>query len=53
MPPFSVSIGGLDIEKQKRLLQTALINNWKNVYSKDEEPSNNEILNELEKFYKG
>ena len=45
-------IAGLDIDKQKKLLQTALINNWKNVYSKNEEPTNNEILNELSQFYK-
>lgn len=46
-------IAGLDIAKQKKLLHTAVINGWKNVYPKEEEPENNEILNDLESFYKG
>ena len=45
-------IAGLDIAKQKKLLHTAVINGWKNVYPKEEEPENNEILNDLENFYR-
>ena len=44
-------LGGLDIEKQKNLLKVAIINNWKNVYPKGEEPVENEILNNLKSFY--
>lgn len=42
---------GLDTTKQKQLLRTAVINNWKNVYLKGEEPPDNEVLDELKKFY--
>lgn len=42
---------GLDITKQKQLLRTAIINNWKNVYPKGEEPVDNEELNRLKDFY--
>lgn len=42
---------GLDITKQKQLLRTAIINNWKNVYPKGEEPVDNEDLNKLKNFY--
>lgn len=42
---------GLDITKQKQLLRTAVINNWKNVYPKGEEPVENEELNKLKNFY--
>ena len=41
---------GLDIAKQKKLLKNALINNWKNVYLKEEPEDSNE-LDELKKFY--
>lgn len=43
-------IAGLDIDKQKALLRTAVINNWKNVYSKEEEPRAS-AAEELKKFY--
>ena len=47
-------LGGLDIERQKALLKAAVINGWKNVYPKGEEPSNsdNELLNNLNRFYR-
>lgn len=45
-------IAGLDTVKQKKLLQTALINNWKNVYPKDEEPTESDVFNELNNFYR-
>lgn len=44
-------IAGLDIDKQKALLRTAVINNWKNVYPRGEEDKS-AALNELEDFYK-
>jgi len=44
-------IAGLDIAKQKELLKTALINNWKNVYPKGEAPVENEELDKLKNFY--
>lgn len=44
-------LAGLDIVKQKALLRTALINNWKNVYAKGEEPTSSEELNQLKSFY--
>jgi hypothetical protein len=44
-------IAGLNIDKQKALLRTAVINNWKNVYPKDEEPNDNDDLRELKKHY--
>lgn len=42
---------GLDIAKQKQLLRTAIINNWKNVYPKGEEPTDNDELKKLQDFY--
>lgn len=46
-------LGGLDIYKQIELVKTAVINNWKNVYPKEEEPKiENEDLKDLEKFYR-
>lgn len=42
---------GLDTTKQKQLLRTAVINNWKNVYPKGEEPTDNDDLNKLKDFY--
>lgn len=45
-------IAGLDIAKQKKLLHTAVINGWKNVYPKDEEPTDNEMLNRLNEIYR-
>lgn len=44
-------LAGLDIDKQKALLRTAVINNWKNVYAKGEEPVANKELNDLKSFY--
>jgi hypothetical protein len=44
-------LAGLDTYKQQELLKTALINNWKNVYTKGEEPVENELLNELRDIY--
>jgi hypothetical protein len=43
-------IAGLDIDKQKALLRTAVINNWKNVYPRGEEPAAS-AAEELKKFY--
>lgn len=45
-------LAGLDINKQKALLRTAVINNWKNVYPRGEEPVENTELNKLKEFYK-
>ena len=42
---------GLDIAKQKQLLRNAVINNWKNVYIKGEEPVESEELDSLKEFY--
>lgn len=42
-------LAGLDIDKQKALLRTAVINNWKNVYLKSEESS--PVLDELREKY--
>lgn len=44
-------IAGLDIEKQKELVKNAIINNWKNVYTREEINSNNDALDELRKKY--
>lgn len=44
-------LAGLDIDRQKALLRTAVINNWKNVYPKGEQPVENEVLNNLKSFY--
>ena len=43
-------LAGLDVEKQKELLRVAVINNWKNVYTRAEEASN-EGLEKLKGFY--
>jgi hypothetical protein len=43
-------IAGLSVDKQKDLLKTAIINNWKNVYSRAEEPKD-ETYNKLKDFY--
>ena len=45
-------IAGLDIDRQRDLVRNAVINNWKNVYSKQEEPTENEAIEELKKFYR-
>lgn len=44
-------LGGLDVEKQKQLLKTALINGWKNVYDTTKEPTSSEEINSLKDFY--
>lgn len=44
-------LAGLDVNKQKALLRTAVINNWKNVYPKGEEPLENVELDKLKNFY--
>lgn len=44
-------IAGIDVERQRELLRTAVINNWKNVYSKAEEPKDDEVFNKLKRFY--
>ena len=44
-------IAGIDTDKQKELLRTAVINNWKNVYPKGEQPVESEELNQLKNFY--
>lgn len=43
-------IAGLDIDKQKQLLRTAVINNWKNVYPRGEEEKP-AALDDLKNFY--
>ena len=45
-------LAGLDTDRQKALLRTAVINNWKNVYPKGEEPRSNEMIDKLNEFYK-
>ena len=42
---------GLDVAKQKQLLRTAIINNWKNVYLKEEPVESEEELEKLKSFY--
>jgi hypothetical protein len=44
-------LAGLDVGKQKALLRTAVINNWKNVYSKDEAPAEDDTIDKLKSFY--
>ena len=44
-------IAGIDSQKQAQLIKVALINNWKNVYPKDEEPTASPELNRLKEFY--
>jgi hypothetical protein len=44
-------IAGLNVEKQKDLLRTALINNWKNVYPKGEQQEESEDIKKLKNFY--
>lgn len=44
-------IAGLDIERQKSLVRTAVINNWKNVYAREEEPAVNPALESLRALY--
>lgn len=44
-------LAGLDVGKQKALLRSAVINNWQNVYSKEEEPTESNELDKLKDFY--
>ncbi len=44
-------LAGLNIQKQIDLVRTAVINNWKNVYVKGEEPTDNKELDDLRNFY--
>lgn len=44
-------LAGLNIDKQKELVKNAVINNWKNVYDRVEEPQENETINQLKGFY--
>ena len=44
-------IAGINPDRQIELLRTAIINNWKNVYPRGEEPNTNDELNKLKKFY--
>lgn len=44
-------IGGLSEDKQISLLRSAVINGWKNVYPKGEDPTTNPELDGLKKFY--
>lgn len=44
-------LAGYNIDKQKALLRTAVINNWKNVYSKEDAPQNDSAIDDLKKFY--
>lgn len=44
-------IAGLSIEKQKDLVRTAVINNWKNVYPRGETPAEDDTLTQLRNFY--
>ena len=41
------------IEKQKRLLETAIINGWKNVYEPKEDEVKKEQLKALKELYFG
>lgn len=43
-------IAGIDVERQKSLLRTAVINNWKNVYG-GEELEDKSLTDELKDFY--
>lgn len=44
-------IAGLNIERQKDLVRTAVINNWKNVYAKGDETAANPVLESLRALY--
>lgn len=44
-------IAGFNITKQKALLRTAVINNWKNVYPEGEAPVEDDEYNRLKDFY--
>jgi hypothetical protein len=44
-------LAGLDIDRQRDLVRNAVINNWKNVYAKNEQPTENPTINQLREFY--
>lgn len=44
-------ISNFSIERQKRLLETAIINNWKNVYLPKEDDIKEENIRKLKNFY--
>lgn len=44
-------MAGLDVYKQMELVRTAIINNWKNVYSPREVVKKSAEIDELKKFY--
>ena len=44
-------LGGLNIQKQIELVRTAVINNWKNVYSKEEIDIKDPEFDNLKSFY--
>ena len=45
-------LSGFNIEEQKQLLETAIINNWKNVYNpNDKENKEDEVYNKLKNIY--
>lgn len=44
-------ISGFKLSLQKELLESAIINNWKNVYNKNDEPKEDEAINRLKSFY--
>lgn len=44
-------LAGIGVDKQIALVRNAVINNWKNVYSKEEEPKDTK-LDELSAFYR-
>ena len=44
-------LAGLDIDRQRNLVRNAVINNWKNVYSKEEQQTQAPEIEKLRKFY--
>jgi hypothetical protein len=44
-------LSGMSVRKQKLLLESAIINNWKNVYNPKDEDIKNETIRELKNFY--
>jgi hypothetical protein len=44
-------LSGMSIRKQKLLLETAIINNWKNIYHPKGDEVKEEVMRELKNFY--
>jgi hypothetical protein len=44
-------LSGMSVRKQKLLLESAIINNWKNIYNPKDEDIKNETIRELKNFY--